>query len=186
MPHQWGNILVVTKDELVPKYYNCLKSLQTQIGRYKDKPYGIKKVQSGGNGRQLLVDFDSLPKEIQNSIGDPRTMHHPLLKFWEINPAATAFYTTYEFEDGDYLKIEYQEEYITNASVLIALLKLKEERLSLKGGKKTGIMESLRIDLITFNEYLPKVHGRTHTLELGDRQFSRVFKEMKRTLISEV
>ena len=177
MPHQWGNILVVTKDELVPKYYNCLKSLQTQISRYKDKPYGIKKVQSGGNGRQLLVDFDSLPKEIQDSIGDPRTMHHPLLKFWEINPAATAFYTTYEFEDGDYLKIEYQEEYITNASVLIALLKLKEERLSLKGGKKTGIMESLRIDLITFNEYLPKVHGRTHTLELGDRQFSRVFKE---------
>ena len=29
----------------------------------------------------MLVDFDSLPKEIQDSIGDPRTMQHPLIDF---------------------------------------------------------------------------------------------------------
>jgi len=47
MPHNWGNILVVTKDELIPKYYNTLSALKVEIHRYKDLPYGIKKVQKG-------------------------------------------------------------------------------------------------------------------------------------------
>ena len=131
MPHQWGNILVVTKDELVPKYYNTYESLKKTIQRYEDKPYGIKKVQSGGNGRQLLVDFDSLPKEIQNSIGDPRKLDHALLKFWEINSEAVRYYTSvFRFEDGTILKTEYQEEYITNASVFIALKHLRDYKLN--------------------------------------------------------
>ena len=76
MPHYWGKILVVTKDELVPKYYNTLPHLQKEILRYKTKPYGIKQVQKGGNGRQMLIDFDSLSMDVQNSIGDPRKMKH--------------------------------------------------------------------------------------------------------------
>ncbi|PST43433.1 hypothetical protein CYV15_10100, partial [Riemerella anatipestifer] len=104
MPHLWGNILVVTKDELVPKYYKTIQALQVSIWRYKNLPYGIKQVQKGGNGRQMLVNFDTLPKEMQEAIGDPRKMEHPLLHFWEVSPLATAFYTTFDFEDGMPLK----------------------------------------------------------------------------------
>ena len=85
MPHNWGNILVVTKDELIPKYYNSLSALKVEVHRYKDLPYGIKKVQKGGNGRQMYIDFDSLSKEVQDSMGDPRKMRHPLLSFFEFD-----------------------------------------------------------------------------------------------------
>jgi hypothetical protein bfra3_07217 len=175
MPHLHGDILVVTADELVPKYYSTLGHLRVTIWRYKDKPYGIRQVQKGGNGRQMLIAFDSLPHEIQEAIGDPRKMQHPLLHFWEINPLAVNYYTTYTFEDGDYLKTTFQEEYITNASVLIALARLRDHRISLKNGKKIGIMESLRTDLISFNPILEKIHGRPHTLEVGERHFVRIF-----------
>ena len=176
MPHFWGNILVVTKDELVLKYYNTYDGLKKSVQRYSKLPYGIKKVQSGGNGRQLLINFDTLPKEMQDSIGDPRKMNHPLLNFWEINSSATAFYTSFEFPDGTPLKMEYQEEYITNASVLIALQRLREYRLAMKKNK-IGIMESLRIDMLSFNDILPKIHTHRHTMDWGERHFSRAFKE---------
>lgn len=179
MPHFWGHTLVVTKDELVPKYYS-FGNLRQLVSRYKDLPYGIKKVQSGGNGRQMLIAFDSLPKELQNSIGDPRKMKHPLLEHWEISPLATRFYNEFEFEDGTPMKTEFIEQYITNASVLIALEGLRLKRLGVwateRNGKTTGLMETLRVDLITFNEFLPKIHTHAHTLEVGDRHFARVFK----------
>ncbi|MDO4763866.1 MAG: hypothetical protein Q4A00_05740, partial [Flavobacteriaceae bacterium] len=150
MPHFWGNILVVTKDELVPKYYNTYDALQKCLKRYEQKPYGIKKVQTGGNGRQMLIDFDSLPKEMQDSIGDPRKMKHPLLRFWEISSEAVRYYTNvFQFEDGTPLKTEYQEEYITNASVFIALKKLKDYRLSLRKTQK-GVGKSLWQDALSF------------------------------------
>lgn len=181
MPHYLGHTLVVTKDELVPKYYNTLGTLKSLVSRYKDLPYGIKKVQSGGNGRQMLIAFDSLPRTIQDSIGDPRKMKHPLLKHWEISPLATRFYTEFEFEDGTPLKQDFIEQYITNASTLIALEGLRLERLaewaSKRNGKTTGLMETLRVDLITFNEFLPKIHSHAHTLEVGERHFSRIMKD---------
>lgn len=181
MPHFLGNILVVTKDELVPKYYNTLNTLQSVIQRYEKKPYGIKKVQSGGNGRQLLINFDSLPKEMQDSIGDPRKLDHALLKYWEINAEAVRYYTyIFQFEDGTPLKMEYQEEYITNASTLIALKHLRDYKLS-KWKTKKGLNRNLWEELLSFNDVLEKIHGRRHTLELAEQPFVRKFKEFLQT-----
>lgn len=176
MPHFLGNILVVTKDELVPKYYNTYDALQKSLKRYEKKPYGIKKAQSGGNGRQLLINFDTLPKEMQDSIGDPRKLDHALLKYWEISSEAVRYYTyIFHFEDGTPLKTEYQEEYITNASVLIALKHLRDYKLS-KWKNKKGINRNLWEELLSFNEVLEKIHGRRHTLELAEQPFVRKFK----------
>ncbi|UDQ55027.1 hypothetical protein LJF28_04995 [Chryseobacterium indologenes] len=130
MPHHWGNILVVTKDELVPAYYSTLQTLQQNVWRYKDKPFGIKQVQKGGNGRQMLIDFDSLSKEMQDSIGDPRKMKHPLIEFFQFDANAVRFFNDFKFEDGSSLKENFKEEYITNASVLIASEKLRIARLT--------------------------------------------------------
>lgn len=180
MPHNWGNILAVTKDELVPKYYNSLGSLQKEVQRYRDKPYGIKQVQKGGNGRQMLIDFDSLPKEIQDSIGDPRTMHHPLIEFFQFDALAVRYFNEFRFEDGTALKEQFKEEYITNASVLIAAERLRLARLATwKALNKTsgrGLLPSICTDISTFNEYLPKLHGVQHTIPQSYRAFDRVWK----------
>lgn len=179
MPHYWGKILVVTKDELVPKYYNTLPHLQKEILRYKTKPYGIKQVQKGGNGRQMLIDFDSLSMDVQNSIGDPRKMKHPLISLYQTDATAARFFSDFQFEDGTPLKLESVEKYTTNASVLSALAKLRELRLAdwaVKGKKQGRLMQSLWMDATTFNEFLPKLHAVTHTLPKGERQFDNVFK----------
>jgi hypothetical protein len=78
MPHEWNNILVVTLDELVPDWFGTVNTLNSTIRRYKDKSYGIKRVQLGGNGRQMLISFDSLPRHIQDGLGDPRKCDHIL------------------------------------------------------------------------------------------------------------
>ncbi|BBQ07543.1 hypothetical protein [Elizabethkingia anophelis] len=180
MPHHWGNFLVVTKDELVPKYYNCLNTLQQEIWRYKDRPYGIKQKQKAGNGRKMLIDFDSLPKDIQDSIGDPRTMQHPLIDFFQFDPLAVRYFNDFRFEDGTPLKEQFKEEYITNASVLIAAERLRLARLaSWKAMNKTsgrGLLPSICVDISTFNEYLPKLHSVTHTIPQSYRAFDRVWK----------
>ncbi len=68
MPHYWNNILVVNKEELVPAWWNSPNTLYSELQRHKDKSYGIKRAQLGGNGRQLLIAFDSLPREIQDGM----------------------------------------------------------------------------------------------------------------------
>ncbi len=185
MPHFWGNILVVTKDELVPKYYNTENTLKSVIRRYSELPYGIKKVQKGGNGRQLLINFDTLPKEMQESIGDPRKLDHALLKYWEISAEAVRYYVdTFRFEDGTPLKTEYQEEYITNASVLIALKHLRDYKLSHWKNRK-GLNKNLWEEVLSFNPVLEKIHDRRHTMELAEQPFTRKFKEFLSPLTPE-
>ncbi|WP_312388732.1 hypothetical protein [Chryseobacterium sp.] len=180
MPHQWGNILVVTKDELVPLYYNSLKTLQKDVWRYKDLPYGIKQVQKGGNGRQMLIDFDSLSKEIKDSIGDPRIMEHPMIKHFQFDANAVRYFNDYIFEDGTPLKENFKAEYITNASVLIAADKMRLERLAewkkLKKTSGRGLLPSISQDITTFNEYLPKLFKTIHTIPASFRAFDRIWK----------
>ncbi|MDV4024217.1 hypothetical protein CMT52_07690 [Elizabethkingia anophelis] len=180
MPHYWGNILVVTKEELVPKYYRTLNTLKSKIRRYEDKPYGIKKVLSGGNGRQMLISFDSLSKEIQDSIGDPRKMKHPLIEFFQFDPFAVRYFNEFEFEDGSGLKDQFKEEYITNASVLIAAERLRLARLAewkkLNKTSGRGLLPSICTDIWTFNEFLPKLHGVKHTIPQSYRAFDRIWK----------
>jgi hypothetical protein len=178
MPHLWNNILVVTESELVPIFYNVLKTLQSEIDRYKTKPHGIKKVQSGGNGRQLLVSFDSLPAHIQDAIGDPRKHNHILETFYKIDDDAVTFYAKHKIE-GQYLKLQHQEEYIINASVLKACVRLKEarehERRTKKGSLK-GVMTSIVKDATSFNPCLKAKHGVQHTLQSSERWFKETFK----------
>ncbi|WP_062696597.1 hypothetical protein [Chryseobacterium indologenes] len=180
MPIHWGSILAVTKDELVPAYFSTLDALQKKIQRYRDLPFGIKQVRKGGNGRQMLIDFDSLPKEIQDSLGDPRKMQHPMIPFFQFDPSAVRYYTDFRFEDGTPLKENFKQEYITNASVLLAAERLKTARLEewkkLKKTSGRGLMPSICTDIITFNEYLPKIFNTEHTIPASYRAFDRIWK----------
>ncbi len=180
MPFEWNNILVVTKEELVPNFWNTLGSLQKEIKRYEKKPYGITRVQKGGNGRQLLISFDSLPTEYQLVLGDPRKLNHPMEAFYKVDSKAVQYYTSFQFPDGSYIIPETQEQYIINASVCNALLELKQARITerlTKGGSVRGIMATLCTDAITFNEVLKSKHDVQHNLPSHPRTFAEKLNE---------
>lgn len=182
MPSFWNNILVVTVEELVPEYFGTLKTLQSAIRRAEKRGYGIRKAQSGGGlGRVLLIDFDSLPKRIQDGLGDPRKHQHLLERYYETDLAAYDFFESFivaRTKEG--LDDKQIEEYTTNASVLRAIEKLKSdrerERLS-KGHNLQGLYQSLLNDASSFKAALKAKWSVEHTLPESLRRFKETYQD---------
>ncbi len=185
MPHTWTNILVVTKEELIPAWWNNLGSLQKELRRYKDKPYGIKRAQLGGNGRQLLVIFDSLPREVQEGIGDPRKVKHPLERFYKIDREAVTYYSNdFTYPDGSYLTPEAQERYIINASMIKAIFASEQARKTIRlnqGGSLKVITITLCTDAVTFQEVLKTKHKVQHSLPTHPRHFKNTLTKFSKS-----
>lgn len=182
MPEFLGKILVVTVDELVPEFYNTYNTLKSELYRYKDKEYGIKRAMKGGKGRKLLVIFDSLPKEYQEVIGDPRCNDHILEKYYAIDSEAVEYYHSFQYPDKKYLKPTKQEEYIINASVLRALQDLKADRIQervSKGGGVQGVMNTICQDAITFNDVLHNKYQMHHSLPSNYRRFREKYNQFE-------
>ena len=178
MPEFWNNILVVTKDELVPAFFSY-DALQKQVKRNAKNEYGIKKIRNGGGGHPALYSFDSLPGSIQDALGDPRKCDHILERYYKVDGEAVAFFSTFRFEeDNTTLEPEYQERYIINASVLKALISLRADRLrerKTKGGTVRGVVNTLCEDAISFQKTLKAKFGVQHTLPPGHKAFKLVF-----------
>ena len=180
MPIIIGNIVAVSKDELIPQYYSSYEALKKALQRYQGKPYGIKRVMIGGNGRQMLINFDTLSGDIKDAIGDPRKVSHIMQRFYKTDPEAVRYFTTYKFDDGTYLSQDHQEKYITNASVLTSAIALRTARLQewkSKGRSKVGINQTVCADVQSFNEVLLKKHRVEHNLPSSLTHFNRVMKE---------
>src|SRR3569833_1553365 len=181
MPHMWNNLLVVTKEELVPSFFTDA-SLSKTIARYQDKDYGIKRVQLGGNGRQMLINYDTLPKEVKNAIPDTRKVNHVLEMFYKDDAGAVDFYTTYKDEHGT-LTTELQERYITNASVLKAVLALRQARIDerkSKSGSIANVASTLCSDAHSFQSILMAKHQVQHTLPENQRCFMDALNTFER------
>lgn len=186
MPDYFNNILVVTKDELIPTFFNNENHLAVTIQRFKNKEYGIKRVMLGGNGRQMLISYDSLPNEIKNALPDPRKCKHILERYYKIDAEAVRFYNDFEFEDGTDLEIEHQEKYIINASMIKALFTLRTDRINEriqknKPAPQIGVWATLVGDATSFNETLWAKHKVKHTLPAGEKQFKTVLKAFETT-----
>tara|TARA_R110002051_G_scaffold297564_2_gene363938 strand:+ start:9036 stop:11093 length:2058 start_codon:yes stop_codon:yes gene_type:complete len=184
-----NNIVGVTKEELICEYtdglWNTWNSLKSQIDRDKDKAYGgIKKVEGsvGGHGRKLLIDYDSLPHTVQQLIKDPRKVDHILERYYLRDQEAVAFYSSFKTQDGQYLHLESQNRYIMNASVMKALVQLKQareiERKS-KGGSLRGIIRTLATDAETFKPIMERKYGSSHNIPTSKR-FAKAFRDFKR------
>src|SRR5690606_27958967 len=93
MPFEFGNIVAVSMEELVPSFYKNYNALKMALYRYKDKPYGPKRVMVGGNGRQLLIDLDTLPSDIKQALPDPRKCDHILERYYEVDADAVRFFS---------------------------------------------------------------------------------------------
>jgi len=186
MPHYLGYILVVTKEELVPRYWSHYQSLQIRLNTDEKRGYGLKRAQRGGGlDTTLLVKFDSLPKRYQKEIGDPRNAKHPLEQFYKVDRETTNYYNdTFQYPDGSYLLPETIEQLLINASVLKAVIRLEaareSERLA-KGGSIRGILNTLYVDVHSFNSVLSKQSdGKTqHTVNNSLRRFKQQFKAFK-------
>lgn len=182
MPFIYSNKKVAVElEELVPMFWNCLGSLQKELQRYKQKPFGIKRLQVGGNGRKLLIDFDSLSSTIQEALGDPRKADHPMAPYFEWDADATVFYGKFKRAGTAALKPEEQERYIINASVMQAVVKLEQARIAERMNKKkslVGLVESLRYDVESFQNHLKVKHNVTHTLPVSIR-FKDLLKDFK-------
>jgi hypothetical protein len=179
MAFEFNGRIAVTQDELVPRFYTSYNTLKTNLTRYKDKPYGIKRLMIGGNGRQLLVDFDTLPQEYREQLPDPRKCEHILDRFYKTDGDAVRFFSTYKFDDGTYLKQEHQEQYITNASVLKAAIALREARIKERRSKRgsiVGIAQSICSDVASFNDVLLKKHHVEHNLPSSLPRFKAALK----------
>ncbi len=179
MPHDWNGIIAVTEDELVPKHYPSYESLKKAIQRHADKPFGPKRLRKGGGGHELLVSFDSLHKDIQQAIGDPRRPGHIMELYYQWDAEAVRFYADYTLEDGSYLKSKHQEEYVVNASVLRAcagLMRARENERRSKGGNMKGLMKSVCADAASFNVTLLARHGVSHTLPRSVDKFKKALK----------
>ena len=184
MPHIWNNILVVTAEELTPAFYSSMDVLKSTVTRETKRGYGLRKVQSGGNGRQLLLDYDSLPQNIRLALGDPRKPLHILENFYKHDAAAVDYYTNYQFENKTYIKDDARERYITNASVLGAIGRLKiareQERLS-KGGSLRGLWATLVSDCTSFNPILKQKFDVEHSLPSHEQRLQERFNAFCKT-----
>jgi hypothetical protein len=174
MPEWSDNILVVTKEEIVPRFWRTYYSLNKSINRHRNKPYGVKQVQRGCYNRRSLISFDSLPFNIQEQLGDPRKNDHILERYYQIDHEAVQFYTSHQYPDGSYLKDDTQEQYIINASVLKALQQLQADRYAdriNKGGKTKDVKRTLFNDAHSFNDTLYNKHQVAHNLPGNYRRF---------------
>ena len=183
MPQIYNNVLVVTYPELVPDFYSSDKYLRKKLSVDKKRGYGLRKIREGkGKNSPALIEFDSLPRKIRESIGDPRNTGHILEQYYVTDGKAINFYSDYRFKDMSYIADDIQQKYITNASVLkaVALLKLdREHEIRGKGFSPRGIFNSLTADATSFNAILKKKYGITHSLPSSLNRFKNTFRKFE-------
>ena len=170
MPHLWidnTNKVAVEVSELVPKFWSNQNVLSKEISRNRERCFGVKPLQRGCRNRRLLIDFDTLPNHVQQELGDPRKVEHNLLYFYKTSSIAVDFYTNFKRPDGFHLTSDEQQRYITNASVLISVVSLREKHIveRIKTGiSLKGINTYLSNECNSFNDYLEKKELPKHNL----------------------
>ncbi|NDP26427.1 MAG: hypothetical protein GZ087_03225 [Flavobacterium sp.] len=178
-----NNIVAVEIDELVPRFWTY-KNLYQELWRYKDKPFGIKRIEGAFKEGKQLIDFDSLKIQIQEAIGDPRRVDNPLENYFEFDADAVRYYSRFK-RAGNSLEGDEQKRYIVNASVMKAVMKLEQartqERINLKGSLR-GITATLVKDVENFNNNLLVNHKSSHNLPASEKQFKKVLNACKMDL----
>lgn len=128
MPHEWNNMIVVTKEELIPDFFPSWEALKQRLWRDSTKTYGIHRAREGkGQGNKVLIAYDTLPKDWRKQLGDPRKKDCSLERFfWEDQDAVSYFRDVCPGKYGT-IAPERQKEYVLDASVLKAAIRWRSE-----------------------------------------------------------
>lgn len=189
MPYFWEGQIVVTKDELVPRFFPSWDTLRRKLTRDANKSYGIKRARRGG-GREctLLVDFDTLPPRMKEALGDPRNTRHVLEQFIEKDIDAVHFFATNKPGKVGYIKPERQAQLVKDSEMLkaaIALLEARKRERRVKGIALTSIDKTICEDLISYNAMIEELNVRTgdnalqHTLPTNYRRLMDKIERFK-------
>lgn len=184
MPQFWiNNKIAVEVEELVPRFWSSYPCLKVEIYRYKDKPYGIKRLQIGGNGRKMLIDYDSLHFDIKNALGDLRKSDHFMEKYYKVDTGTTLFYQEFVRENGSSLTSDEQDRYIVNATMLQALINLKEARIAERRSKNnnstSGLAKGLLADLESFENTLLTKFKSQHNIPKALPRFKEALNKFE-------
>lgn len=184
MPKFWNNTnnIAVMVNELVPEFWSSQNVLSKDISRNRNSQYGVKALQRGCRNRKLMIDFDSLPLHVQEALGDPRKIDHNLQNWYRTDSIAVDFYTMFRRPDGNSLLPLEQQRYITNASVLIAVLQLREKHITERikmGMSLKGLTIFLCNESNTFNDYLERRKMPTHNLPTHPTRFKEALNSFE-------
>lgn len=185
MPHFWKNILVVTDEELIPDFYSTKQYLSVKLNRDAKTGEGLRKARNGGGGHPRLIEFDSLPKFIQEAIGDPRSKGHILENYYKRLSDAYNYYSNsdgegFTYPDKSHLLPETIEQLTSNASVMVALQKLKEAReleRKNKGASIRGVLRTIHGDAISFQKVMQEAGEQPHNLPNTYRYFQQAWAQ---------
>ena len=117
-----------------------------------------------------MFDFDSLPRDVQEMIGDPRFSGCIVAHHFNRQPTHRHFYSNYEKSDGSNLSEENIDKYALNADVAQTMLKLRDERVAMrisKGGKLGNLWQTLKNDAEKFQAHLLKTYNQKHSLPMS-------------------
>lgn len=107
----------------------------------------FKKVQTGGNGRPALIEFETMRSDIKNKIiqlvGDPmeKTKHIQFIDYLVQDLKALDFFNSFTLDNGDALPEKNIKEYTANASVLNAINTILTNKIAKRkalGGIRTN------------------------------------------------
>lgn len=130
MPHEWNNILVVTKDELIPEFFPSWEALKLKLWRDSKKGYGLRRAREGkGLGNEVLIKFDSLPVGWREQLGDPRKTDCILERYFREDSEAVSYFSSIKAGKKGYIMPERQLEYVLDASVLLAAFRLRDAHI---------------------------------------------------------
>lgn len=189
MPYFWEGQVVVTKEELVPRFYASWETLRRKLSRDADKPYGIRRARrGGGKACTLLIDFDSLPPRMKAALGDPRNTRHVLEEYIEPDREAVRYFATLRPGKSGGIKPERQAQLVRDAEMLraaMALLAARRTARTIKGIPLTGIERTVCEDLVSYNAMLEETEARTgvkmlrHTLPTNYRRLMEKIERFK-------
>lgn len=144
----------------------------------------------GGNGRTSLIELTGIPSKyrdlITNKFGQPDSSFNALEEYFTMDAEARLFFVNFRHpETGKALEPYQVNRYTINASVLKALIKLREAREALtrmKGNPRRDLKPGLANDAVAFNNVLKnKYHGAEHNLPKHPRKLADKMAEFKRT-----
>lgn len=173
-PNTGNEVLTVSYDELVPKFYKTVGCLSKTVCRDEKRGWGMRRAARGHNTGMARIEFDSLPQEVREQLYDPRRDAHPLEPYYRHNVEAERFYTTHMLPDGRRLSPEAVAKYTVNASTIEAVLALKaeRERLFARCGKKVPeLWKNLAKDAASFKPVQQKRRQAEHSLPENYRRF---------------
>lgn len=189
MPVYFNHRLAVSASELVEfGLFSTKHQVSKKCTRDKKRGFGLVRLREGkGSGNDTLIDFYSLPKIMQEIIGDPSKITNIIQNYYSEDSEAYRYYSNadgngFTYPDGSSLLAATIDQLHVNASVMLAAVDLAKDReieWVNKGRSTRSLVKSVHEDVVLFNEILSEQNKLTHSLPSTYRRFKETYRSFK-------